>query len=139
MAVVSINTAKNAKPGGEACFTKSEARLPLFEKIASAIRLVWPKKTAAHVSYLTGVSERAVKFWLAGETRMTVEHVTALLKTEEGFAILKAIMGEARPSWWIDTVTAAELRNSRKAIRAEQRRTERLKELRSQREMFEEQ
>lgn len=139
MGVVSITGSRKAKNEGEACFTKGEASFGLFAKIASTIKAAWPKKTAAHVSYLTGVSERAVQFWLAGETRMTVEHVTALLKTEEGFAILKAIMGEAKPAWWIDTVTAAELRNSRKAIRAEQRRTERLKELRSQREMFEEQ
>jgi hypothetical protein len=139
MSVVSITTAKNAKKGAEACFPKTEAYFPVFEKITSAIKAVWPKKTTAHVSYLTGVSERAVRFWLAGETRMTVEHVTALLKTEEGFAILKAIMGDAKPVWWIDAVTASELRNSRKAIRAEQRRTERLKELRSQREMFEDQ
>lgn len=136
--VISIN-AKSSKSAGEASFAKSEERFGLFEKIVSVIRRAWPKKTAAHVSFLTGVSERAVQFWLAGETRMTLEHVAALLKTEEGYAILAAIMGSAKPEWWLDTMTAAELRASRKIQRAEQRRTARLRELRSQRELLEDQ
>lgn len=118
-------------------FPGREARFTAFGQIIKVIKAAWPAKTAAHVSYLTGVSERAVKFWLAGETRMTLEHVAALLKTDEGYAILKAIMGDAKPEWWIDTMMAAELRDSRKIRRAEVRRTARLKALRDQREMFE--
>lgn len=137
MSVVSITSTKNAKTGGEANFTKSEDRFAVFGKIVSVIRRAWPKKTAAHVSFLTGVSERAVQFWLAGETRMTLEHVAALLKTDEGYAILTAIMGDCKAEWWLDTVTAAELRASRKALRAEQRRTAKLREIRAQREMYE--
>lgn len=137
MGVVSLIAGKTAKTRGADAFTKREEGFTVSAQIANVLRACWPKKTAAHVSWLTGVSERAVKFWLAGETRMTVDHVSALLKTEEGYAILKAIMGDARPAWWVDTMTAAELRESRRAMRAEQRRTERLKELRAQREMFE--
>lgn len=139
MPVVSITTAKNAKPEGEANFAKCEDRFIIFRKIVNVIKVAWPKKTAAHVSFLTGVSERAVQFWLAGETRMTLEHVAALLKTEEGYRILAAIMGDCKEEWWLDTMTAAELRASRKALRIEQRRTARLKEMRAQREMYEDQ
>jgi hypothetical protein len=139
MPVINITSAKNAKATGEANFTKNEDRFATFEKITNIIRRAWPKKTAAHVSFLTGVSERAVQFWLAGETRMTLEHVAALLKTEEGYAILSAIMGDCKAEWWLDTKMGAELRDSRKAMRAEQRRTARLRELRSQRELLEDQ
>lgn len=83
--------------------------------------------------------ERSVQFWLAGETRMSLEHVAALLKTDEGYAILKAIMGDATPPWGVDTMMAAELRDSRKIRRAEERRSARLRALRDQREMFEDQ
>jgi hypothetical protein len=134
--IISI-TSKNAKNPGEARFAKSEERFAAFDKIVNVIKRAWPKKTAAHVSFLTGVSERAVQFWLAGETRMTLEHVAALLKTNEGFAILKAVMGDCKAEWWIDTMMAAELRESRTIRRAEARRTARLKALRDQREMFE--
>lgn len=120
-------------------FSKNEAGFVLFEKIVNIIKAAWPRKTAAHVSYVTGVSERAVQFWLAGETRMKVEHVVALLKTDEGYSILQAIMGDAKPAWWVDTMMAAELRVSRKIQRAEARRTERLRNLRAQRELLEDQ
>ncbi len=138
MGVVSITGTKTSKSGAEARIGKNEERFAAFEKIVSIIKRAWPKKTAAHVSFLTGVSERAVQFWLAGETRMTLEHVAALLKTDEGYAILKAVMGDAKPEWWIDTMMAAELRESRKIQRAESRRSARLKALRAQREMFDE-
>lgn len=137
MSVVSLINSKNAKNRGEVNFVKTEVRFAVFEKIVSVIKATWPRKTTAHVSYLTGVSERSVQFWLAGETRMTLEHVAALLKTDEGYAILNAIMGDCRAQWWLDTMTAAELRASRKALRIEQRRTDRLKEMRAQREMYE--
>lgn len=51
----------------------------------------------------------------------------------------KAIMGDATPPWWVDTMMAAELRDSRKIRRAEERRSARLRALRDQREMFEDQ
>jgi hypothetical protein len=46
-------------------------------------------------------------------------------------------MGDCKQEWWLDTMTAAELRASRKALRVEQRRSIRLKEMRAQREMYE--
>lgn len=103
-------------------FPKSEACFPVFGQITAVLRALWPKKTAAHVSFLTGVSERAVKFWLAGETRMSVEHVTTLLRTEEGYAVLAAIMGDAEPEWWIIAKSGQSVRTSRKNIKREQDR-----------------
>ena len=136
MTIVSI-TAKNAKPGQEQGFAETKNVSAVYKQVIEIIKRAWPRKTSAHVSFLTGVSERSVQFWLAGETRMSLEHVAALLKTDEGYNILKAIMGDAKPPWWIDTMMAAELRTSRKIQRAEALRTERLKALRAQREMFE--
>lgn len=134
---VNIATAKNAKQDTAAAFVKNEERFGIFLAVTNAINKLWPKKTTAHVSFLTGVSERSVQFWLAGETRMSLEHAAALMRTDEGYLILKAIMGDCKAEWWIDTMMAAELRESRKIQRAEARRMKRLKELRSQREFFE--
>lgn len=108
-------------------FPKSEERFTAFAKIVSVIRDAWPKKTSAHVAHLTGVSERAVKFWLAGETRMSLEHVAALLRTDAGYEILAAIMGDAKPEWWLVAQTGQNVRRSKKAIRKEQERIDRLR------------
>lgn len=68
------------------------------------------------------MDERTVKFWLAGETRMSVESIGALLRTEEGYAILEAIMANSRANWWLATQTAQELRKSRQALKVQEQR-----------------
>lgn len=122
MSVVSITTAKKAKNAGEASFATNEDRFAIFKKIISVINATWPKKTPAHVAHLTGVSERAVQFWLAGTTRMSLDHVAALMRTDAGYEILEAIMGDCKAEWWIVTQSAHSVRKSRKAIKKEQER-----------------
>lgn len=136
MGIVSITTAKNAKTADEASFSKSESRFVIFEKIVSVIRCAWPKKTAAHISFLTGVSERAVQFWLAGETRMSLEHVVALLRTDEGYLILEAIMGDCKQDWWITTKNSQRLRLNRRQIAAAQKRLDAIKAEQAQIDLF---
>jgi hypothetical protein len=122
MTVVSITTAKKAKIAPEEAFVKNEERFSAFDKIIKVISARWPKKTPAHVAHLTGVSERAVQFWLAGTTRMSLEHVAALLRTDAGYEILEAVMGDSSAEWWIVTRSAQSVRKSRKAIKKEQER-----------------
>ena len=113
---------KSANLGGVISFPKSETNFPAFKKLSSAIRAAWPVKTAAHVAYLTDTTERAVKFWLAGKTRMSVDAVAALLKTDAGFEILEAIMDGATPEWFLVAKSGQDIRKSRKAIKKEQTR-----------------
>jgi hypothetical protein len=112
--------------GAQVC-TGSAKSSPVLGKIINAIRVAWPRKTAAHVAHLTDMEERTVKFWLAGETRMSVDAVVALLRTEDGFAILEAIMTDSDVKWWVAMHTAHEIRKSRIALKAEEKRHERLR------------
>lgn len=123
-----MDTASQASVGKanrppEARFAGTKPRFIAFEKIINVLRTMWPKKTAANVAYLTGVSERAVQFWLAGETRMSLENVVALLKTEAGYEILEAILGDdCKAEWWIVTRTAWDVRKMRKEIKNQEDR-----------------
>lgn len=119
---VGIANAPGARP-----FTRSERRFPVLPRIISAIRDAWPRKTAAHVAHLTGMEERTVKFWLAGETRMSVDAIGDLLRTEEGYPILQAIMGDCDAGWWRTTQLAHELQRSRRTLKAEEERQARLR------------
>ncbi len=130
---------KIANQAGVISFVRNETSFVVLQNFISAIKAAWPKKTAAHVAHFTGTTERTVQFWLAGSTRMSLDAVAALLRTDEGYQILEAVMGDCQAEWWLDTKVAAELRTSRKMMRAEQRRTARLKELRAQRELYEDQ
>lgn len=116
-----------AKTGDEKSCTKSAIGFPVLSQITNAIRAAWPRKTAAHVAHFTGMEERTVKFWLAGETRMSVESIGALLRTEEGYAILAAIMGDSTAKWWQATRAAQDLRVSRRALKAQEERVARLR------------
>lgn len=122
MSVVSAMTAKLANQPTVVCLTRSEADFTTMRKISLVLRAFWPVKTSAKVAYLAGVSERSVKFWLAGETRMSLEHVVALLKTDAGYAILEAVLGDTKVEWWLVTRAAQDVRKSRKAIKREQDR-----------------
>lgn len=44
-----------------------------FPGFVAAARAFWPRKTAAHLAAAAGVTERAAKFWLAGEREPSPE------------------------------------------------------------------
>jgi alpha/beta superfamily hydrolase len=123
MGTLNTTAGRNAKSGGEADFAEKKRGYVSFERVANVIKYIWPKKTASNVAYLAGVSERAVQFWLAGETRMTLENVVALLRTEAGYEILEAILGdECDAEWWVVTQTAQDVRKMRKEIKKQEDR-----------------
>lgn len=122
MSAVSATTEKLANKPSVVRFPRSEVDFTVMKQISLVLRRFWPVKTAAKVAYLAGVSERSVKFWLAGETRMSLEHVIALLKTDAGYDILEAVLGDTKVEWWLVTRAAQDVRKSRKAIKREQDR-----------------
>lgn len=123
MAASSARTADRANQPRVVRFPRSEADFTTMKQISLVLRAFWPVKTAAKVAYLAGVSERSVKFWLAGETRMSLEHVIALLKTDAGFDILQAILGDdCKAEWWLVTQTAQDVRKMRREIKKQEDR-----------------
>jgi hypothetical protein len=118
--IISI-AARNAKATGEPRFADTKRGSDVYSQIVGIIRRAWPRKTSAHVAYVTGASERSVQFWLAGETKMSLQQVIALLKTDVGFDILEAIMEDGcKAEWWVVAQVAQNVRRSRKAIEKEE-------------------
>lgn len=132
----SVGAAKKANVATAASFAKTKKDSAFFEKITRIVALAWPRKTTAHVAHLTGTSERSVQFWLAGETRTQVEHVVGLLRTDEGYAILEAIMADCKVQWWVETQMAHGVRVLRRSINDQQRRIDELKALQNQIDLF---
>ena len=48
-------------------------------KFARVARLLWPHKTAAHLAARAGCSERAAKFYLAGDREWSAAAVGAII------------------------------------------------------------
>jgi hypothetical protein len=125
MQIPNLATAKGANGGAVMDCTRSETDFTSVKRIALILKAFWPVKTAANVAYVANVSERSVKHWLAGETRMSLENIVALLKTDAGFEILEAVLGkDCKAEWWVVTQSAQNIRKSRKAIKREQERIE---------------
>ena len=136
---------KIAKVAGVVSFPKREASFPALQAVIAAITVLWPKKTPAHVKHFIekflgsahpGPSERTVRFWLAGETRMSVEALIALLRTDEGYAILVAVMGDCEVDWWLTTKNSYRLTRTRRQIAAAQKQLDEIKAGQAQIDLF---
>jgi len=103
-------------------FTHSGANRHLIIALMQQARVLWPAKTASQLVVITGVSERAAKYWLARKRGISAEALAALLRSEQGFEFLKATIGNDRPAWWRQferRVRVAQLIEKQKMLREE--------------------
>ena len=122
MGTASQTTASVANRGSERASAKrSELRwMTDLMKVAASI---WPKKTAQNIAHATHVSERAAEFWLAGKYDMSLSAARHLLRSEDGFDYLVALVGDDCDALWFQRVKLAhELGVSSRTIKAEQKR-----------------
>lgn len=117
-------------------FVKDEKSFSLLVNLANAIREAWPKKPEKFGAHFTGKTERAVQFWLSASTKMSVNDASALLRTDEGYLILEAIMGDCKAEWWITTKNAQALRITRRQIAQAQKRLDAIKAGQAQLDIF---
>lgn len=75
--------------------------LPVVEAVSALARRLWPNKTARHLSSRAGVTHRSAEYWLCGQTGMSADALTELLRSDVGLDVLQAIMGQAKPTWWV--------------------------------------
>jgi hypothetical protein len=70
--------------------------------INAALRKKFAKKTWTYVSFLIGEKERATKHRLAGTREYNLLNIVKLLRSDIGFQILKALMGDEKkwPAWF---------------------------------------
>ncbi len=71
---------------------------------------------------LTGKSERAAKYQIAGESQPSYPDIVAILRSEHGFDFLEHVMGDAVPKWWRGVRKARGLGDMRRQLAEQQRR-----------------
>lgn len=100
MTRVLANAAVSANRGGPVLAHGISVSAHLHRALSKYLRVIFPRKTWAYLSELTGIEESAAKHRLAGTRRYTAEEIAALLRSEQGIQFLVVLMGEARPAWW---------------------------------------
>jgi hypothetical protein len=125
MAVVSINSARNAKTGAKELCTRNEAGLQTNFSVMQAVRSFCGlnrQKPLDEIRMAVGkrrASDRMIQYWLSNKYSISADDLAALLRSDAGFAILENIMGDAKPVWWLGFkrgVKRAELRRQQKLI-----------------------
>lgn len=73
-----------------------------------------------------GVSDKTAKRKLKLERRLTDDEIGKLIRSERGFEVLTAIMGDAKPLWWrivVPLMDAADARRMQIAARRRMKQT----------------
>ncbi|MCA6108155.1 hypothetical protein [Bradyrhizobium cenepequi] len=122
MDAVSRLIPKEARPGSERAF-RSSAKPGVIDSVTAIVARVaqklWPVKTDWALRHKTGASDRMCRYWLENKYSLSSDALACLLRSDEGFQFLEAIMGDATPLWWIDfkrSVKRAELRRQQEEL-----------------------
>lgn len=112
---------KVSNRGGSAPFVKVNVVGTVILAINAALRKKFGLKTWAYLSFLTGIAERTAKHRLAGTRLYDFADLVHLLRSEIGFLILRAVMGDQAnwPAWFkicVIAVKEAKLRTDMKQM-----------------------
>lgn len=73
-----------------------------WDRLATAIEKIFPKKTAWHLAHVSRLQVRSCFKFLARESSLSSDALVALLDTPHGPEILSALMGNSKERWWIE-------------------------------------
>ena len=73
-----------------------------WERLATAIEQIFPRKTAWNLAAITGLKVRACFQFLARKSSLSSDALVCLLDTAHGPEILRALMGDSKERWWIE-------------------------------------
>lgn len=109
---VAIATEKANQVGARAC-SISRKGLQTNSTVMRVAQNLWSTKTAEELSARTSTSVRMARYWLARRYDISADDLTALLRSEEGFRILEAVMGDPKrwPAWF--KICAAKIKEAK--------------------------
>lgn len=68
--------------------------------VISCAKAIFPRKTWAYLAVLIDVPERTAKHRLAGSRSLSIDELRMLLRSDQGFEFLSALMEGAECRWW---------------------------------------
>jgi hypothetical protein len=73
---------------------------------------IWPTKPWLMLMQRAGVKERSAHNYADGTTPPPASVLVALLRSVEGYRILKKLMEPAAPDWWVNVEHAMEIKRA---------------------------
>lgn len=68
--------------------------------IIECLKTIFPQKPWAPLMATLGLGLRSAKHRTDGDRKFTADELAQLLRSEDGFEFLVAVMADARPTWW---------------------------------------
>lgn len=99
---VKRESAGTAKEGSDICVGKSRHMCRSISSIVLLLREIFPAKPDLEIALRANVTQRTAERWLAGDNTLTAESLVALLRSDVGGDLLKALMADAVAPWWRD-------------------------------------
>jgi hypothetical protein len=113
------------RPGAASCIEKHET-CSVQDILLSHVKGLAGRKVWAVVSEILGLGERAAKARLSGSRAFTADELAHLLRQEQGRELLVALMGDAKPAWWVRFLQYDDALATRKEVLRSKRRLERM-------------
>lgn len=104
---------------GRSCTTFPET-CTISYQISALLRTLYPRKTWSVVAGLLGLSERAAKYRMSATRPYTIDELQTLLQSEDGQEVIKLLMADSAPKWWValkKQITLCEARAQQEAAR----------------------
>jgi hypothetical protein len=116
----------SANRGGAAsCIEKHEV-CSIQETLISHVKGLAETKVWGVVADILGLTDRAAKARLSGDRAFTADELAHLLRQEQGRGLLVALMGDARPRWWVRFLDQTEIIDARAETVRAKRKLERV-------------
>lgn len=118
---MNITTFKNAKAAPDGVGAPIPQVGETSKRIVNALKdlYVFP---AVAIGRLFGVSDKTAKRKLKHERVLSDDEIGCLLRSDSGFEVLTAIMGDAKPAWWRILVPLKDAADARQVQIAARRR-----------------
>jgi hypothetical protein len=72
----------------------------LIDIVMRAAHAIWPLKVLHPLAHAAKVSPRSTERWSQGKGSLSAEALADLIRSEQGFKFLEAVMEGHRPLWW---------------------------------------
>jgi hypothetical protein len=115
---------KSKRTGSDCSLKRTDVQW--ISAVLAVARALWPVKTAQNLAHKTHVTERAAAFWLAGERDISLDAARSLLRSEDGYDFLVALMGDSDARWWVRTKLRRDHGDLKRQIMAQRKRLEEL-------------
>lgn len=79
---------------------------------APFVRALWPVKAAAALEQYTGAKERTARAYQSGEREPSASVLRDLIRSPEGFRVLRALVEDNPPDWWREVDRALRIKRA---------------------------